>query len=303
MMCALLCQCLFSEDPSKLLEYSSGLLAVCCMTFLGFVDDVVDLRWRYKMILPVAAALPLVVMYAGPTAILVPPFLHTWVGTNGLLDLGIHMYRGYMVLLTCFCTNSINIYAGINGIETGQSLVMCAAVIIHNLLELFGYGDILATPDLLLQSHHFFSLLFSLPFFACSLALFCYNWFPSAVFVGDAYTCFSGVYFAVVGILGHFSKTLLFFFIPQILNFWLSIPQLLGIIPCPRHRLPVYDTNTGLLRHSPNLTLINLTLYVFGPMRENHLCIALLAFQALCCALGLVLRYRVFAYWGAPMTV
>ena len=44
--------------------------------------------------------------------------------------------------------------------------------------------------------------------------------------------------FAVVGILGHFSKTLLLFFIPQLINFVYSLPQLVGIVECPRHRLP-----------------------------------------------------------------
>ena len=53
--------------------------------------------------------------------------------------------------------------------------------------------------------------------------------------------------FAVVGILGHFSKTLLLFFLPQIFNFLYSTPQLFGIVPCPRHRLPKLDEKTGLL--------------------------------------------------------
>jgi len=44
--------------------------------------------------------------------------------------------------------------------------------------------------------------------------------------------------FAVVAILGHFSKTLMLFFLPQIFNFVLSTPQLLRLIPCPRHRVP-----------------------------------------------------------------
>jgi len=41
--------------------------------------------------------------------------------------------------------------------------------------------------------------------------------------------------FAVVGILGGFSKTMMLFFIPQLINFALSIPQLFGFIHCPRH--------------------------------------------------------------------
>jgi len=56
--------------------------------------------------------------------------------------------------------------------------------------------------------------------------------------------------FAVVAILGHFSKTLLLFFIPQIFNFLYSTPQLFGILPCPRHRLPRYDNKTRLLNMS-----------------------------------------------------
>lgn len=44
--------------------------------------------------------------------------------------------------------------------------------------------------------------------------------------------------FAVVAILGHFSKTLMLFFLPQIFNFVLSTPQLLRLVPCPRHRVP-----------------------------------------------------------------
>ena len=47
--------------------------------------------------------------------------------------------------------------------------------------------------------------------------------------------------FAVVAILGHFSKTLLLFFIPQVINFLYSCPQLFHFIPCPWHRLPKYD--------------------------------------------------------------
>ena len=57
---------------------------------------------------------------------------------------------------------------------------------------------------------------------------------------------FSGMTFAVVAILGHFSKTLLLFFIPQVINFLYSLPQLFHWIPCPRHRLPKFNEETDL---------------------------------------------------------
>ena len=37
-----------------------------------------------------------------------------------------------------------------------------------------------------------------------------------------------------------------------------------------------------------NLTLINLMLQIFGPLREDTLCIYLLIFQVICCSLGLI---------------
>jgi UDP-N-acetylglucosamine--dolichyl-phosphate N-acetylglucosaminephosphotransferase len=38
--------------------------------------------------------------------------------------------------------------------------------------------------------------------------------------------------------------------IPQVFNFCYSIPQLFGLIPCPRHRLPHFNARTGLLEPS-----------------------------------------------------
>eukprot|EP01069_Polyplicarium_translucidae_P006256 Polyplicarium_translucidae@DN2930_c0_g1_i1.p1 len=287
-VCAISSQLLFSSDPSKLLEYNAGLVAIVFMTFLGFADDVIDLRWRYKMILPFFAALPLAVSYKGGTFMLVPHWLRPFVGgvEASAVDLGIWYYL-YMIAVSIFFTNAINIYAGLNGLEVSQSLVACAAVILHNLLELFrlsGDGDGL-------KSHHLFSLLLSLPFFSCNLALLTFNWYPSRVFVGDSFTYFAGTYFSVVGILGHLSKTLVLFFFPQMLNFAISLPQLLGVIPCPRHRVPRLNEETGLLESSGNLTLPNIVLNVLGPMCEKSLVVTLIAFQVATTAFGLYIRY------------
>jgi UDP-N-acetylglucosamine--dolichyl-phosphate N-acetylglucosaminephosphotransferase len=37
------------------------------VVLLGFVDDVVDLKWRHKLIVPTVASLPLLVAYNGLT--------------------------------------------------------------------------------------------------------------------------------------------------------------------------------------------------------------------------------------------
>lgn len=101
------------------------------MVLLGFCDDVLDLRWRYKLILPTVASLPLLIAYSGITEIVVPSPLRHLAGMT--LELGM-FYKVYMCVLTVFCTNSINIYAGINGIEVGQSLVIACASLTHNFI-------------------------------------------------------------------------------------------------------------------------------------------------------------------------
>jgi len=124
-------------------------------------------------------------------------------------------------------------------------------------------------------------MFFILPFVGVTVALLYYNWcatpasasssssvalfddlslspslpislirYPSRVFVGDTFCYFAGMTFAVVGILGRFSKTVLLFFIPQVINFILSVPQLFKLIPCPRHRLPSFNRDDGLLHCS-----------------------------------------------------
>ncbi len=41
-------------------------------------------------------------------------------------------------MLAVFCTNAINIYAGVNGLEAGQSIVIALSVIVFDVFELTG---------------------------------------------------------------------------------------------------------------------------------------------------------------------
>lgn len=303
-------------------EYLTSLLSICCMLFLGFADDVLNLKWRYKLVLPTLASLPLLMVYyinQGSTTVVVPRLLRAWMG--GTLNIGV-LYYIYMSMLAVFCTNAINIYAGINGLESGQAVVVGASVAVFNMIELGGFQ----------AKSHFFSLCVIIPFTITSLGLFIHNRYPAKAFVGDTFTYFAGMTFAVVAIIGHFSKTVLLFFIPQIFNFLYSVPQLFHFVPCPRHRLPQYnkkldklepsvvefrDTSVqwqvmvalrllkylrlvhleegvgedGKLCRVNNLTLVNLVLVLIGPQHEGSLTTKLLVIQGLCSGLALFIRY------------
>jgi len=232
------------------------------------------------------------------------------------VNLGV-LYYLYMGMLAVFCTNAINILAGVNGLEVGQSIVIAVSITIFNIMEL--------SKDLW---KHQFSIYFMLPYIATSFALLKHNWYPSKVFVGDTFCYLSGMTFAVVGILGHFSKTILLFFIPQVFNFLYSVPQLFHFVPCPRHRLPKFNSRTDKLEISTmkfryselsilgkiiinvfrlfrlihwhqkedyvitnNFTLINLVLKILGPMHEQKLTTILIWIQVICTIIAFTIRY------------
>ncbi|XP_050230235.1 uncharacterized protein LOC126679283 [Mercurialis annua] len=279
----------FTADSIWLVEYNAALACICFMTLLGFVDDVLDVPWRVKLLLPSIAALPLLMAYAGHTTIIIPKPLSPYVGLE-VLDLG-WMYKLYMGLLAVFCTNSINIHAGLNGLEVGQTVVIASAILIHNIMQIGASED----PEY--QQAHLFSVYLVQPLLATSMALLSYNWYPSSVFVGDTFTYFAGMTMAVAGILGHFSETLLLFFLPQVINFLLSLPQLSGYVYCPRHRLPRFDPQTGLLTGTNDGTLVNVYLRMFGRKTEKSLCIHLLLVQAIACCFCFLLRYLLAGWY------
>jgi UDP-N-acetylglucosamine--dolichyl-phosphate N-acetylglucosaminephosphotransferase len=163
---------------------------------------------------------------------------------------------------------------------------------IHNIIEIWRSE----TPQIV--NDHTFSLTIMIPFVFCSLALLQHNKFPSKVFIGDTFCYFAGMTFAVAGILGHFSKTLLLFMLPQIFNFLISAPQIFGVVFCPRHRLPKFNHTTYRLECVHNhFTNINTFLRIVGPTNEKQSCATLLLVQIVCGCFALFIRYYVSTFF------
>ncbi|EJT78976.1 UDP-N-acetylglucosamine-1-P transferase [Gaeumannomyces tritici R3-111a-1] len=311
---------------NKLASFLSAVISLQSITLLGIGDDLFDIRWRHKFFIPAFAAIPILVVYFvdfGVTSVVIPVPLQPYLGE--LFDLG-PLYYLYMTAIAIFSPNSINILAGINGIEVSQSIVIALLIALNDCLYLFTPYPHPATDS------HLFSLYFLLPFLGVSFALLCHNWYPARAFCGDTYCYFAGMVFVVVSVLGHFSKTLLLLLAPQIFNFVYSAPQIFGLVPCPRHRLPRFHARTGLMDPSvtpwtperqprapiaaalrllarlrlvqlttdadgrfvetSNLTILNLWLVWRGPMTERRLATELTILQAVAGLVGLFVRHR-----------
>lgn len=246
---------------SKLGSYQSVLNTLQATTILGLADDILDLRWRHKFFIPAIACVPLLIVYYvdfGVTSVVVPNFLVPYMpNETRLIHLGF-VYYLFMAAVSIFAPNSINILAGINGLEVGQSLVIAGLLILNSSLYLVPFpGNPVLNNGYSLHPHpatesHLMTLYLLLPFVGVSVALYMHNRYPARAFVGDTYCYVAGMVFACVAIMAHFSKTLLLLLLPQIFNFVYSAPQLFKIIPCPRHRLPKFNARTGL--REPSVT-------------------------------------------------
>jgi UDP-N-acetylglucosamine--dolichyl-phosphate N-acetylglucosaminephosphotransferase len=326
---------------NKLASYLGAIISLQTIALLGIGDDLFDIRWRHKWWIPGLASIPLLVVYFvdfDVTSIVIPLQLQPYLGE--LFDLGI-LYYVYMACIAMFCPQSINMLAGINGIEVSQCVVIAALLAFNDCLYLLTPYPHPATDS------HLFSLYFLLPWIGVSCALLYHNWYPAKVFVGDTYCYFSGMVFAVVGILGHFSKTLGLLLVPQIFNFLYSTPQIFGLVPCPRHRLPKFNARSGLLEPSvtpwspdrqphplvasglhllarlrllrittdekglftetSNFTILNLWLVWRGPLREDRLAMEITMLQLLVGLFGLFSRHKLALLvfkednWSTPL--
>ena len=134
LVCLILCLVKFAnEHHDKLLDCNSALLSICFMLFLGFTDDVLDWPWRYKLMLPSVATLPLLCCYEGSTSIVVPKPLRSFLmdgdditmfgrmldqvitvdnnAHGAIIELGL-FYLVYMGMLGLFCTVSVDVVNG-----------------------------------------------------------------------------------------------------------------------------------------------------------------------------------------------
>jgi UDP-N-acetylglucosamine--dolichyl-phosphate N-acetylglucosaminephosphotransferase len=259
----------------------------------------------------------------GSTYVKLPDIL-----SSQAIDLGIGFYV-FLAMLAIFSTNAINIYAGINGLEVGQTVVIVGSLILNNIFQLYRLDH-----GWIIWESHLFSLYILLPFMLASIALYAYNKFPAQVFVGDTYCYLAGMTIAASGIVGQNSKTVILFLLPQIVNFVYSVPQLFKIVPCPRHRMPrfietgelvgvsfsdwITENDLGMAGNLVvkilnnfgqvewkneknfrihNLTVLNLVLWKWGPMKEQRLTEILLSLQMFWSIFAFIIRYglaRVF---------
>ncbi|HLC72477.1 MAG TPA: hypothetical protein VJH37_02745 [Candidatus Nanoarchaeia archaeon] len=195
----------FGRDQTWLTESSltllfAAVLTIFVITFVGFLDDLLvvkseqfklpgGLRQWQKPLLTLVAAIPLMVVNAG-TSKLIVPFI-------GHVDFGL-LYPIVLVPLGVVgAANMVNLFAGLNGLESGLGLIY--------LMSLGSYAYV--------HERHLAAII-ALVTFAALLAFYLYNKYPAKFLPGDSLTYLLGAVLATIAIVGDLEKATLIVAIP-----------------------------------------------------------------------------------------
>jgi UDP-N-acetylglucosamine--dolichyl-phosphate N-acetylglucosaminephosphotransferase len=167
-------------------------LAVCILFggFMGLLDDWIDLRWRYKVFLPLIAAIPLITLATRlglRTSMTIPVF--------GTINFGLYYYFIIIPLIVTITTNTVNQLGGLNGLET-----ICPGIVIIGLMLVSGMHAILLYVPLIAW--------LSLAFFN----------FQGKIFVGNTGSFAIGMTLASFAIISDLKTVLLISILPFIFN-------------------------------------------------------------------------------------
>jgi len=185
------------------LEIFALLSVILILGIVGLTDDLLGwknkgLSIRVRLVLALAASVPLVVINAGTHIMNVPIF--------GAIDFGILYPLVLIPLAVVGVSTTYNFLAGFNGLEAGQG------ILVVGFLSFVAYAT--GSPWLTVVG---------LCMVAALIGFYIFNRVPASVFPGDIVTYSIGALIAGMAILGNFEKIAFVVFIPYIIEVILKL--------------------------------------------------------------------------------
>ncbi len=235
-----------------------GLLAgSVIMLLLGVVDDIADIRPRYKFLIQMVPAL----LVIGYHIDIIDQFI-----VQQLPFLNVIGYLLYPVLLFWIVgvTNSINLIDGLDGLACGVSVISLATFFVLGLL---------------IDGNFELYNLLNIALLGSMLAFFRYNFYPAKIFLGDSGSTFTGYMIASISALWViYSGNVIFFLVPLIILSLPVVDTLFAIWRRYRNHKPIFQADQGHLHHR---------LLKRGISHRNVVLI-LLGFNGICCLIVLL---------------
>ena len=247
------------------LEIIGTAATVLLASFIGFIDDIYETRWRIKVLTPLLGGVPLVVMRLGRATIQTPFGLLDF-ASLGLLGL-ILFFAVILPIAVTASANAVNMFAGLNGQEAGASLIMALAMLYLTVQVPKNIGFIILVP-----------------FIGALLAFLFFNRYPSKVFPGDIGTFGMGTVIACVAILADLERAAIIMFIPHTVNAILFFIGKLKRQAPPREA----QMNPDGTLPAPSIWSLRSVLLRIHPMKEKTLVYVILIIVAAFSIMGIL---------------
>lgn len=240
----------------------AAIITILIIGYIGMADDLFELPQWFKAVLPLAAAVPLVVVNAaGSTTVSIPLF--------GVVDFGIIYTLVLIPLAIAVCSNLTNMLAGFNGMEAGMGAVMFGTLAV--LAFVHGSVEMLAI---------------SLAMLGALLGFFLFNRFPAKVFPGDVGTFSIGVALASAVIIGNLESAGIILMLPYIADFFIKA----------KNRFPHahQELKNGKLYPKDGKVkgLVHVVMKAFGGISEKGLVLLFMGLELVFAAIALLLYLR-----------
>jgi len=203
---------------SKGINHEYMLAAICSIVLiavLGLLDDILDIPDRYRVLLPLCAAIPLMVTKAGTSTMSLIFFTVNFnLGVYSFPLIGPLEINLYSLLLipigVIACSNLVNLLAGFNGLEAGAGTVISASIFIASIL--LGFMGLHTTEASFLM----------IALFGACLAFLFFNWYPARIFPGNITTYMIGATIVAAVVIGNMERIGVIALTPQIIEFLLK---------------------------------------------------------------------------------
>jgi len=183
------------------------LLIILIFGFFGLVDELIDVGWWTKIILPLFFSFPLII-FVDISELSVPVF--GLINMDNEIFFDIKAYELFRIIIipiyVMVVSNLVNMHSGFNGLQTGLSSILLFTLILKCIL--MESSDNLLLPSIILGG---------------LIALWWYNKYPARIFEGNIGSLVFGSCIGTLIVLKELYFFGIFILLPHILDFILLV--------------------------------------------------------------------------------
>jgi len=200
-------QTFYYHTTNYLIDLLAFITSLFAITFIGFIDDLlvrkdhdasIGLKQWQKPLLTVIAAIPLMVINAGET-VLILPFL-------GPVNFGLLYPLILIPIGVVGASNMVNLLEGFNGLGSGLALIYLSNLSVYAYVNGSEVAALIGAVS-----------------FAAVLAFWYFNFIPAKIFPGDSLTYLLGGVIISMAILGNMETATLIVSVPFFIEFLLKL--------------------------------------------------------------------------------